>query len=192
MSLTGLLSYLGGALAYAAVAGVVILLAGRLLGWRASRAQAGLVLSTCFVIFLALSPFPDPAALDCSSGGEPALLTPFGFLEPYRRLWQAGRPPLAWLTNLGIVSPIMNVVFFAVVGAFLAGLTRSSLGALAFACTLTVFIEVSQLSALYGLYPCPYRQFDIDDLLLNVAGVMLGFWLWRRGRQVPHKDAGPP
>lgn len=172
-------AYLGQALAYALAASAVLMLLGRLAGARLSWAAGVLILSVCFVIFLGLSPFPDPRSLDCGGGGLAPRLKPLSFLDTYARLRRAHRPLSVWLTNVGIISPIMNVVFFAPVGAALARLTRSLWIALALACGLTAFIELSQMSALYGLYPCPYRTFDVDDLILNVTGVLLGFLLWR-------------
>lgn len=41
----------------------------------------------------------------------------------------------------------------------------------------TLFFEVSQETGLFGLYPGPYRLFDVDDLLLNTAGAVAGYWL---------------
>lgn len=41
----------------------------------------------------------------------------------------------------------------------------------------SVLIEVTQFTALWGRYPCPYRQADLDDLLLNTAGAALGWIL---------------
>ena len=41
----------------------------------------------------------------------------------------------------------------------------------------TLLFETSQLTGLFGLYAHPYRLFDVDDLILNTAGTMLGFWL---------------
>jgi glycopeptide antibiotics resistance protein len=35
------------------------------------------------------------------------------------------------------------------------------------------------LSGLFGVYPCPYRLFEIDDLMTNTAGAMIGFILFR-------------
>ncbi len=43
--------------------------------------------------------------------------------------------------------------------------------------SLSLFYEVTQLSALYGIYPRPYRLFDVDDLIVNTFGGMLGFWI---------------
>jgi glycopeptide antibiotics resistance protein len=40
---------------------------------------------------------------------------------------------------------------------------------------LTLFFELTQLSGLYGIYPRPYRLFDVDDLLLNTIGGLVGF-----------------
>jgi glycopeptide antibiotics resistance protein len=40
-------------------------------------------------------------------------------------------------------------------------------------------VELTQLTGIWGLYPCPYRQFDVDDLILNTTGVVIGFALAR-------------
>ena len=41
---------------------------------------------------------------------------------------------------------------------------------------LSSFYEITQLSGLYGIYVRPYRLFDVDDLIVNTIGGMLGFW----------------
>lgn len=41
----------------------------------------------------------------------------------------------------------------------------------------TLFFEVSQLTALFGFYAHPYRLFDVDDLLTNTLGGMIGFFI---------------
>ena len=41
----------------------------------------------------------------------------------------------------------------------------------------TLFFELTQLSALFGIYPRPYRVFDVDDLILNTAGSMFGYFI---------------
>ena len=42
---------------------------------------------------------------------------------------------------------------------------------------LSLFFELTQLSGLYFIYPRPYRLFDIDDLILNTFGGIVGFLL---------------
>ena len=31
------------------------------------------------------------------------------------------------------------------------------------------------MSGLYGIYPRPYRLFDVDDLLMNTLGAVVGY-----------------
>ncbi len=47
--------------------------------------------------------------------------------------------------------------------------------ALVVAIATTLLFEVTQLTGIYGLYPCSYRVFDVDDLILNASGAMLGY-----------------
>ncbi|MBP1907674.1 glycopeptide antibiotics resistance protein [Paenibacillus turicensis] len=42
---------------------------------------------------------------------------------------------------------------------------------------LTLFYEITQVTGIYGIYNCPYRIFDVDDLMLNTAGGILGFFI---------------
>lgn len=39
----------------------------------------------------------------------------------------------------------------------------------------TFAFELTQITGIYGAYPCPYRTFDVDDLILNASGAMLGY-----------------
>lgn len=42
---------------------------------------------------------------------------------------------------------------------------------------LSLVFELTQLSGLFGLYPRPYRLADVDDLMTNTLGGMVGYWL---------------
>lgn len=42
---------------------------------------------------------------------------------------------------------------------------------------MTLFFEITQYTGIYGIYNCAYRLFDVDDLMLNTAGAILGFFL---------------
>lgn len=42
---------------------------------------------------------------------------------------------------------------------------------------MSLFFEISQRTALFGYYDVPYRLFDVDDLLANSLGALLGYWL---------------
>ncbi len=43
---------------------------------------------------------------------------------------------------------------------------------------LSLFFELTQLTGLYFIYPYPYRLFDVDDLILNTFGSLLGYLLF--------------
>ncbi len=39
----------------------------------------------------------------------------------------------------------------------------------------SLFFELTQLSGLYGIYAHPYRLFDVDDLIVNTTGALVGY-----------------
>ena len=41
----------------------------------------------------------------------------------------------------------------------------------------TLLLEIAQLTAVFGLFSKPYRSFDVDDLICNFAGAMIGYVL---------------
>ncbi len=42
---------------------------------------------------------------------------------------------------------------------------------------ISLFFELTQLSGLYFIYPYPYRVFDVDDLILNTLGGVIGYFI---------------
>ena len=76
-----------------------------------------------------------------------------------------------------------NIAMFIPLGVLTAGCLRWGLRASTLAgFGLSLFIELSQLSSNWGLAPCPYRTFDVDDLINNTAGALIGalaVMLWR-------------
>lgn len=47
---------------------------------------------------------------------------------------------------------------------------------IALACfTTSLLIETTQLTGIWGIYPCAYRLFDVDDLITNTLGGILGY-----------------
>lgn len=175
-----LAGYVGMALAYALASTgailVLLALARRGRGGMPGLRHLPLLGLTAFFVFLAISPFPDPAGLDCSGGGLAPQLRPFRFLDILHRLDSSSR---IWASDVLIVSTAMNFLLCAAIGAAALPFTRRAHHALAFGMMLSLGIELSQLTGLWGIYPCAYRQFDVDDLILNVGGVMAGFLIAR-------------
>lgn len=48
-----------------------------------------------------------------------------------------------------------------------------------YALLLSLFFELTQFTGLYFIYPGSYRLFDVDDLIVNTCGSMIGFALAR-------------
>lgn len=144
-------------------------------------------------------PLPDPATLDCSVAPT-AQVVPFAFVGDIREaLAASGLPQGLW--SFTVLQVVLNVVLFVpwgvVVRRFLhRGIATATLSGLA----ASVVIETAQLTGLYGLYPCAYRTFDVDDLLTNALGAFLGAlvaplllgWMPRARELAPHRHVPQP
>ena len=42
---------------------------------------------------------------------------------------------------------------------------------------ISMFFELTQATGLYYIYKYPYRVFDIDDLIMNTLGGLIGFYI---------------
>lgn len=75
-----------------------------------------------------------------------------------------------------VLQLVLNVAFFLPLGWLMGRVWRWRFRvALPFAFCVSLTIETLQLTGLLGLYPCSYRLFDVDDLLTNTSGAVLGF-----------------
>ncbi|MGV2644810.1 teicoplanin resistance protein VanZ, partial [Clostridium perfringens] len=73
---------------------------------------------------------------------------------------------------------VFNVFLVVPFGMFLRYYARASwVTCLVASFGLSLFFEVTQVTGIYGIYDHPYRLFDVDDLLLNTMGGMIGFVL---------------
>lgn len=132
-----------------------------------------------------LLPLPDPDDIRCTS----AQLTPFQFLEDIRAT--AAATGAALPHNPAFMQVALNVLLFMPLGFFLRVLWgRGVLVSTAVGLLISLSIETTQITGVWGIYPCAYRVFDVDDLLANTSGAVLGAvlvsLLWRlRTRLLP-------
>ncbi len=86
--------------------------------------------------------------------------------------------PGTWLAAMkqpGFIQPAFNIVLTLPFGVYLRYYFKRPLWqVLMLSFGLSLFFELTQLSGLYGYYPRPYRLFDVDDLILNTSGGVLG------------------
>ncbi len=122
------------------------------------------------------------------------LTTPTHNFVPFMFVWEFFKytpfplfHPATWIAALKaptVIQPVFNIFLTLPFGAYLHYYFRRTWKqTLLMTFLLSLFFELTQLSGLYGIYPRPYRLFDVDDLMLNTAGGMLGYalagWLSR-------------
>ncbi|MDO5749634.1 MAG: VanZ family protein [Rothia sp. (in: high G+C Gram-positive bacteria)] len=137
------------------------------------------LLSGAFALFLAsilaftLTPI-DVQSDYCTSG----LYYPrFGLGWSWQEAWEqsssAGFPQVFLTRNFAQL--FFNIALFIPLGFFTAGCLKWDLLKTAIAgFTLSAFIELSQLTGNWGIAGCAYRTFDVDDLLNNTLGAVVG------------------
>lgn len=83
---------------------------------------------------------------------------------------------LSFLLSSYVMVPIFNILLTIPFGIYLRYYFKCSFKK-TLLCTLllSLFFELTQLSGLYGIYPRAYRLCDIDDLIQNTCGGILGY-----------------
>lgn len=130
--------------------------------------------------FMVILPLPADRTAVVAGAARPQL-TPFAFVgDIISNSTLDPSNPASWLQWLG--SPAVYVTLFNLLltmpfGGFLRYFFhRRWWQVLLAGLCLALFFEVSQLTGLFGLYLHPYRLFDVDDIIVNTSGAMLGFW----------------
>jgi glycopeptide antibiotics resistance protein len=134
---------------------------------RAALWFAGLVYF-CAIWTYTLLPLPDPDTIRCAGVN----LDLFAFIDDIRG---AVRPTGVAFSDPALLQLLLNVVLFVPLGFFvrvLGGRGIVAAGLIGFG--VSAFIETTQLTGVWGLYPCAYRVFDVDDLLTNTVGALIG------------------
>lgn len=117
-----------------------------------------------------LVPMPEAGSFTCVG----TQIHAFGFVGDILRT-RAEIGTRALLTDAVFLQVALNVVLFVPLGFFVRAIAGRGVvvaGAIGFLASL--LIETTQLTGLWGLYPCAYRVFDVDDLIVNTAGAVLG------------------
>ncbi len=176
----GDIEFVGFALLYGALTSLVLVgvlwLCGVLRPWRALP-FLGLTFS---FVFLTQHPFPALGSLSCPVDTATPQLRPFNFVRTIHMMSQWYSTPQHYLGNRLLAATTMNFLVCAGIGLALVRHVATWRGIVLFGLSLTVAVELTQLTGIWGLYPCAYRQFNVDDLLLNALGVICGAALTKR------------
>ena len=132
---------------------------------------------------LVILPLPTGEAAANLSGHQ-AQLVPFTFLGDIARESDAVlSQPRTWLTvfnSNAFLTTLFNLFLTMPFGMYLRYYFRCGWKrTLVYSLLLSLFFELTQLSGLYFIYSGSYRLFDVDDLIVNTCGSMLGFVLAR-------------
>ncbi len=146
----------------------------RFIPWRAISAYLFILYLLALVSFT-LYPMPDDPAVFCQDYALSPQLIPFNFISDIQS------------DGLRAVLQIaMNAVFFVPLGVFGRLLFRWRIAtAILVSAIASLLIETAQLTGAFGLYPCSYRLFDVDDLLVNMLGGVAGY---ATARIVPSRE----
>ncbi|MGC4107586.1 MAG: VanZ family protein [Thermomicrobiales bacterium] len=143
-----------------------------------------LFLILAFMLYLIAVPMYTllPTGLDldriCELGISPKpRLEAFRFVHDLR--WAARTMgPRQFVASSLVQQIVLNVILFIPLGVFLRKLNRLPVWVVVpTGFGLSLLIELTQLTGNWGLSPCPYRQFDVDDIILNTTGTIVGVML---------------
>jgi len=168
---SGLLAVIAGAviavLAFVPFVAVSYRRRGRLTPWRALL-WAGAAVYFWAIWTYTLVPVPDTEVYRCAGVN----LHPFAFVDEIRSaVAVSGR----YLTDPVVLQVALNVLLFAPLGFLLRVLGgRGILIAGLVGLATSGIIETTQLTGVWGIFPCAYRVFDVDDLIANTSGALLG------------------
>ena len=131
--------------------------------------------------FLVLLPLPEDRSAIVPYAQTPQLV-PFNFVREFlaETSFSPGDPS-TWLGTLRdpyVYEAFFNVLLLVPLGMYLRYYFRRTWWqTLAIGFLVTLSFETTQLTGLWGIYEHPYRLFDVDDLLMNSLGAMVGFWM---------------
>lgn len=141
---------------------------GRIRFWAAAGAYAS-VLYGLGLVFFTLWPLPS---------GDEGLGITYGVPPQLNLLAFIGDIQKDGMT--AVYQIVANIAFFIPMGfIFRRGLHWNFPISLITSFLASLLIETAQLTGLFGLYPYSYRTFDVDDLVWNTSGAVIGWFLAR-------------
>lgn len=175
-----LVSYVGLAIMYAGAATALLGGVSRAAGLLAPGRLLATLFVILFFVFLTQHPFPDPGALECPVPKAKPNFVPLRFAEAWAWQWRKNDSFAGFLRGAPILSVLMNFLLCGLIGTMLSRHHIDLHTAALLGLALSLTVELTQITGIWGFYSCAFRKFDVDDLLLNTLGVALGFSAARR------------
>ena len=128
------------------------------------------------VYFLAIFPLPDKDSIDMTA--PICQLIPFSFIFDIIKKTSSMKNIWMFFGNSSVYTVLFNVLMFIPFGMYLRYYFKNNLkNTIVFSFLFSLFLELTQLTGLYFIYPHPYRLFDVDDLMINTLGGIIGYLL---------------
>ena len=169
---------IGGAVLFLAIFLPVVAWQYRRYGRLSGRRIVAVAAVTTYVVGLVaytLLPLPTgDLARWCAEHAAGHNLRPFAFVSDIRTGTQ-GLGLRGAATSFVVLQVVLNVVLFVPWGLAVRVLARRGvLVATASGLVASVLVEATQYTGVLGLIPCSYRVADVDDVLMNTLGALLG------------------
>lgn len=138
------------------------------------------ILYLMVVYFLVILPLPPRDSVVYKEGMMRMDLFHFigDFLRESSFVWNDPSTYLPSLTSPSFYTVIFNIFMTVPLGMYLRYYFKCDFKNTCFySFCFSLFLEITQLTGLYFIYPYPYRVFDVDDLLMNTLGGALGYFV---------------
>lgn len=140
----------------------------------------GLMLYLTCAFFLVILPLPSRDEVAAMTTPRTQLV-PFkfvaGFIQKTSFRIDDVQTILPAITESYFLVPLYNILLTLPFGMFLRYYGKMSLKRVVLmSFGLSLFFEIAQLTGLFFIYPRSYRLFDVDDLILNTLGGVLGYF----------------
>ena len=166
----------GGTVIFFAVLGPILLVQLRRYGQMSLPRVIGAAAVSVYAVALVaytLLPLPDERA-NCSTAHGALELIPGHSIGDIARE-TAGLSVLSTLTSHAFLQVVLNVILFIPFGAIARRYWNRGLGvSILLGALVSLLIESTQYTGIWGLYECAYRVADVDDVITNTAGAAIG------------------
>jgi glycopeptide antibiotics resistance protein len=164
------------------------------LGFGHTVAAFGFLVYSLAIATYTMLPLPqlDTAWCTAHPGFTHAQFNPLRFIDDIRHN-QRGSGLTAYLYNPAFQQIAFNIALFVPLGAYLRQFFRRSVPTtIAIGFLVSLAIECTQRTGNWFLFPCPYRLFDVDDLIANTLGAAVGVLFAPLLRPLTRDPSAPP
>ena len=140
-------------------------------------------LSSLFLVLLPLPAIRDTCLMQ-EPGTQHYSFVPFSFVTDIfnsgRIVWSNPGTYTNLFTQTAFYQAFFNFLLLMPLGVYLRYFLKEKKKwgkALGITFLVTLFYEITQVTGIYGYYNCAYRIFDVDDLILNTLGGVVGFFI---------------